>query len=190
MFSETVAPDYRVVGLKYRREAGALRGKLYSALPYRFKSAGVNAFKAGIAAVLIFAGLFALAGVPYGFIIAGLVFGLVFLIGYVVFVIYDPGKTIRITKDELRIGLNRYRLSSVSSFYQNHYLNAQNKVTGYCIAFRYGRREVEIPIFNNREVIESLIPFLNDTREAITEEKLSSLDQQPSSPAALRSAEF
>lgn len=189
MFTTKVKADYRVPGLNYKREPGVLTGKLYTALPRRFKSAGMNAFRAGVVSFIGLWMLLGFAGDPDSLLNA-LIFSIVFLIlSYPVFVIYDPGKRIKLTKDELRIGWKRFDLAHVSSFYKIPNYDSDDRIDGYCVGFRYGEREREIWVINGKSVIEGIIPFLNREREAIAREAPIAKAEEVA-PSALRSAEF
>lgn len=187
MFSGKVKPDYRVPGLAYRRENGALKGRLYTTLPKRFKTAGWQAY---LSAFYVFAGLWAalwLLGIP-GALWKAVQFGLLLgLVSYPVFVVYDPGLRIRITGSELKIGRRRYALNDVSSFYKIDDRDEDKRIVGHHVGFRYGEKEIEIPVINSRKVIEGIVPFLNREREAIQSE-CRIAKQAPASPASVAKA--
>lgn len=185
MFSNKIKPDYRVPGLNYEREAGLLKGKLYTTFFRRFKSGGWNAFKAGFYSfILIWILLWIIGDRSAGSHAAISAFAIGF-ISYPVFIIYDPGIRIEISKDEFKIGRRRYDLNEMSSFYKIPYRDENDKISGYCAGFRYGEKEIEIPVFNKVEVIEGIVPFLNREREAVQREfKLVKQTQEPKAETA------
>ena len=165
MLAMKLDPDYSVPGLRYKREAGRLKGKLYTTFPRRFRSAGTNALKAGLLAFILLWMLLSIGDDPDSFIDALFIAIAIFLCSYPLFVVYDPGIRIKITKDALTVGWFRYDLSDVSSFYKITYHNKQDRMDAHCVGFRYGEREEEILVFNSSSVIEGIIPFLNRARE-------------------------
>lgn len=171
MCATRVKPDYRIPGLKYKRSPGLLTGKLYTTFPKRFLTAGTNALVASIFAFPVLWVLLAVGKDTTSFIDALFLAILILILGYPVFVIYDPGKRIRITKDELVVGRCSYDLNHLSPFYTITYYNANKRVHGHCVGFRNGEREEEISVFNKAEIVEAIIPFLNRSREAIQSEQ-------------------
>ncbi len=189
MFTTKVEADYRIPGLKYKREPGLLKGKLYTTFPRRFKSGGTNAFRAGLFSFIGLWIVLAIGGDTTSGVDAFLLAIIILFFSYPVFVIYDPGKRIKMTRDELTIGWSRYDLKDVSAFYKIPYYNNKDRIDGYCIGFRNGEREEEILIFNDSEVTLGIVPFLNRVREALSSEAPAA-DLVETTPAALRSAEF
>jgi len=182
MFTTKIKADYRVPGLNYKRMPGMLTGKLYTTLPHRFKTAVISAVKAGVWVFFGSWGLLAF-GQDTTALIDALLLGIATtMIGYPVFVVYAPGKRIKITKDELRVGLFRYDLKHVSSFYQITYYNDKNLVSGHSIGFRNGEREEDIFVLNSAETNECIIPFLNRMREAIQSEQASPIQRNRTAP--------
>lgn len=169
MFTGKIKPDYRVPGLSYKRQPGLLTGKLYTALPRRFKTAARNA---AIAAFLSFFGLWAVLSFfrdPISGFDAFLSAIAIFILSYPIFVAYDPGERIRMSQDTLSVGPYDYDLTHVSPFYKIEDKDSD----GFMIGFRNGEREEKISIINSKEVVEAIIPFLNRAKDAILSEPQS-----------------
>jgi len=190
MWAARIKPDYRMPGFKYKRQPGQLSGKLYTAFPMRFVIAVKNAIVTSILAFIVLWTLLSLGDDPDSFIDALLLAITILIFGYPFFVIYDPGKRIKITSKELVVGFLSYDLAHVSAFYQIPYYNQKNRLIGYCIGFRNGEQEEEIFVLNNAEASQSIIPFLNRAREAIQSEQTPIIETEKVEAGKIRSAEF
>ena len=162
MLSFREKPDWSTPGLSGRMKDGVYEGHLYTALPLRFKTAIKNAGLAALALTLVLiwfssvedAGKDAFAG----FIAIFLFFT------YPIFVCFDPGERIRITKEHLFVGAKRYDLKSCGRFWT--WKSKYNR-TDEVIHFDYGNKKKTIRVRNSIEHSGGIRDALNYAVDAV-----------------------
>ncbi|PQA86030.1 hypothetical protein [Hyphococcus luteus] len=158
MLSISEKADWKTPGLKGRMKNGIYKGKLYTAMPWRLLTAGKNAV---IASILITALLMWAADEGFEILDTIYVFiGVFVLLAYPFFVVFDPGKKIKITPQHLHVGSKRYDLHSCGRFFP---LKTGKGRLDDIITFEYGNNQKRIRIRNGWRHTENIVQKLNDS---------------------------
>lgn len=162
MLSIREKADWSTPGLKGRMKDGVYKGRLYTAMPLRFITAGRNAFIASVtlSGLLLWASSeeYALIDGLYAFV------GFFLFLTYPFFVCVDPGKRIKITKSHLYVGARRYELHACGRFWSS---KSKYDRSDEIIKFDYGNKDKEIRIRNSWRHTQNIIQTLNNAREQV-----------------------
>jgi hypothetical protein len=175
MIGIRVKPSRKITGLRYRWGDGVVRLALYTTFPRRFLTAIWRALVIFLVAVF---GPFDSMPVVGGLLIIG---------AYPIALIYDPGMRMKMTRDALHIGIQRYDLTAINSFRSEAVSDRKQHIHG--LMFLYGTKMIKLYKSYHADDAMRIASALNNMREELLRQP-ANCPAANTTPAVLRSAEF
>lgn len=187
MIGKKVKPSTKLTGLRYRWSENGFSGRLYTAMPLRIITARRNALVAGGAFTLFRLWNEPCCDVGYLSMFMGVMSLFYGVLAYPLFLLFDPGKRIKLTREELAVGFKRYDLGSIGSF-RSVPMNEKKQHVHYLV-FDYGTKFIKLPIKNRANHQMQIAQALNEVRQTMTTQP-ATVNLADDAPSILRSAEF
>lgn len=189
MIGTKVKPSTKLTGLRYRWGENCFSGKLYTAMPLRIITARRNAAVIGACFAT-----WRLLEQPccetgFGWYVSFwlTMFLPLFLLSYPLFLLFDPGKRIKLTREELAVGFKCYDLGSIGSL-RSVPMNEKKQHVHYLV-FDYGTKFIKLPIKNRADYQMQIAQLLNGVRQTMISQP-ETVNLSETSHSMLRSAEF
>lgn len=189
MLKRGLKAHWKIHGLKYRMKGDVLHGKIYTAYPMKFFTAGAKALRMNVVFVLTL--MFVLVvqedyGIlwPKDELLLSIIMT-VFLLSYPALLFLD-GENITMTANQFTVGRKKYKLRDMSSFKTEEV--SYEKPGQHFIRFQYGLRAQRIPVINSFNNQLDIINSLNRMVERLQKGELAS--RPKASEIEVRSAGF